>query len=133
MNGWIQLGGKRLPSQLKRQLKPWERAYIACAIDTEGSIVLDPRTTNGITTHYASCITIANTEKAFLKRIKEILGFGNIHTYKFNKSRQKHFKNIHTLLISRKNTLIDLLEQIIPYLIIKREQAKHLLSILQAI
>jgi len=118
---------KRLKSQLNHKLKAWERAYIACAIDTEGTVYLDPRTTDGVHVHYLADIIIANTDERFMAKIQEILGFGNIHEHHY--APEKHYKTVYTIHITRKNTIKDLLEQISPYLVIKKKIAKEMLKV----
>lgn len=92
-----------------------DAAYIAGFFDGEGSVLLYRRSKN-----IALRATFANTKRSILEWIQETIGAGNIVTT--THANSKHATS-HLLLINSQAAL-SFLEQVLPYLHIKAEQAQ---------
>jgi hypothetical protein len=99
---------------LVKELTEVEKAYVAMALDCEGSIVpqIGPD-------YYGIRIRIPNTSKPLVDRIKEIIGDGQVYVH--DKGRKKA---MWSYVLTGLNPVYDLLKQISPYLIVKSRQAK---------
>lgn len=107
-----------------------EKLYTACAIDTEGSISLLKRKRKygkmiKYHMHIYPRIKIGNTNLEWINYLREFLGIGNITTNGV-KFQEHNWKKAYIIVIGGWQDIHDLLEQIIPYLIIKRKQAELL-------
>ncbi|MBU7595094.1 hypothetical protein FVO58_21775 [Metabacillus halosaccharovorans] len=100
-------------------MEAWEVAYLAGIIDGEGSITLTRIHKNE---HRRPCITIASTDIELLNYIKSLTG--GIISNKKNYNPEKH-KDSFTLNIKKKEKVIDILVQVLPYLRVptKRKRA----------
>jgi len=107
---------QNIPSRIK-SLTKWQRAYIACAIDGEGSITKRTED-NGFRVH------IANTHLGFLENIRKMTRGGRIMINRREQPRQKHCYSLYF----RRREILDLLPQLLPYLIIKKDIAKLILE-----
>lgn len=104
-----------------RALTELEKAYLACAIDTEGCIIESTRLGKPMTR-----ILVTNTNKAFLEKLREITGIGYIYT-------RWHDQNVrHSLCfewhVNRRKEVIDLSKAILEYLIIKKAKASIIIE-----
>lgn len=63
----------------------------------------------------------------FLNYIKKILGIGNL-SHNGAKWKERNWKKAYVIVIGSWQDIHDILEQIIPYLIIKKKQAELLLE-----
>jgi len=98
-------------------------AWLAGIIDCDGGFYIERSKApwkRGKT--YRPILQIANTNKAFLEKIKEILGFGMIRELKNAKSRNNKWKKEYELRIFA-NGIRRIVPNILPFLLIKREQA----------
>lgn len=95
-------------------LKNWEWGYIAGFIDGEGYINLKDY----------NLIAISNTDKSSIDWLAEKL------KCKYTEIRPKTDKRkiLYTLRISRKMAILKILEKLLPYLIIKKEKAKLMIT-----
>lgn len=96
------------------QLTPTQAAYVAGFFDGEGSAYLYLRRDA-----VAMRATFANTNLEGLKTLQEWFGAGNIVT----KAREEKHKVSHMLILNSDSAL-SLLEQIQPYVILKKEQVR---------
>ncbi|SHE85984.1 LAGLIDADG-like domain-containing protein [Tissierella praeacuta DSM 18095] len=101
-----------------------EKAYIAGIIDGEGSIMLTRFHKNQ---YHSPCVSISSTDLELLEWVKNTVKSGKITTKK-NYNEEKH-KNSYTYTIIY-NEAIQLLQDIEPYLIIKKKKsrAQHIIS-----
>ena len=105
-------------------MKPYERAWLAAAIDGEGTIGVykchsasrNKERPYSYTTH----VSIANTDARFCLRALHITKLGTVFQNYSNSRRAKHHKVYYIWNTSRVSFLCELL----PYLIIKNEQAR---------
>ena len=96
-----------------RKLSNIERAYVACAIDTDGCII----------SRY-KYVVVTNTDLPFLEHIQKICGGGIIRRRKF---RPKQWKVGYELRFRWKE--VDaLLPQIVKFLFIKKNKAEGILK-----
>lgn len=101
-----------------------EKAYIAGIIDGEGSISLTKQSSNQ---HPSPVVSVASTDLELLEWLQKTIGSGTIIKKKnYNPTRHK---DSYTYSVIR-NTAIDLLHDISPYLIIhkKHKRAKHIVE-----
>lgn len=115
-----------------KKLSDVERVYIACSLDTEGSISLlkKRRKYCGMINyhiHFYPRLKVGNTNTDFLNYIKKILGIGNL-SHNGAKWKENNWKKAYVIVIGSWQDIHDILEQIIPYLIIKKKQAELLLE-----
>lgn len=98
-----------------KELSPVDAAYLAGFMDGEGSIMLTPRRDK-----VSVKLSATNTDLNILEWITEVTGVGNVskqHLYSENR-RQTWF------FYCNSDAAISIIEQILPYLKIKSEQAK---------
>ena len=118
-------GLKKNNNPIKSQigkLPKWKCAYLAGCIDTDGCIHVkakDDLTGKGE-------VEVANTNLHFLQNLQGMINGGYLGMYK----RRKHYLWCHRLCF-RINECRDLLPQIIPFLVIKKEKAEVLLQRIQ--
>ena len=106
-----------------------EKAYTAGIVDGEGSIFirfrLRERGRHGISHEFTTSISIANTNKDMLHWLQRIW---NLDTkLLFRKGNEKN-KDVWTLRVENKHAIRLMLNEILPYLIIKRKNAELLLD-----
>ncbi|WP_261134255.1 LAGLIDADG family homing endonuclease [Bacillus sp. Marseille-Q3570] len=99
-------------------MKNWEAVYLAGIIDGEGSITL---TRMHEKEHRRPCVTIPSTDKELLDYIKTLIN-GSI-TKKKNYNPGIH-KDSFTLNIKKKKDVFYVLQNITPYLRIKKKKLR---------
>lgn len=100
--------------------------WIACAIDTEGSIMLnrkeDDRCYNGY--YYKVYISISNTNTDWLNEIARLTRYSGRKDYGSKIIQDKRqWKTVFKYTISSMPTVYTILKQILQWFIIKKEQA----------
>ncbi len=106
-----------------RMLAETEKAWLAAAIDGEGSIGFYDFGREG----RRVSITISNTNEPFIRRVKEIVGCGGSITRTAFASDHKGRKPIYHYNLKGSARCYKLLKQITPFLIIKREKAEKII------
>jgi len=111
-------------------MKEWERAWLAAAIDGEGTISLHRNGGGKVRPSlrgfsYAPIVLVCNTNLDFCKFAQKITGVGRIQTIK----RKAPYKTLYRWVVTGRRCKPILLE-ICPYLIIKE---KHAFSLFEAI
>lgn len=121
-----------------RILTDYEKGFIIAAIDGEGSISINEKifkqkyvwgkktTKRKGYKQYCPIISISNTNKPFLEKIKKILGVGYFTRSKANVKRNK--KESWRFSIENMADIKSLLTQIIDGLIVRKPQAQILLD-----
>lgn len=107
-----------LSRTIKINLKKSEKAWLACAIDCDGCIFL---TNNSSKKDYCPILNFTNTKKEIVEYFKNVL--------KINKKieinpRHKNHKAEYSIRITSMPLIYVILKQILPFFIIKKEQAK---------
>jgi hypothetical protein len=100
---------------LCQAISPTEAAYIAGFFDGEGTVSIYKRGSS-----YATKIAITNTHLPVIQYIATVVGGGS---YKLKKARSSRHKQGYTWIVNA-DFARTLLEQLLPYLIVKQEQAK---------
>lgn len=107
-----------------RKFTSVEAAWLAAAIDGEGSIGLYNYTNDGRRT----VIQMGNTSKAFVTEFRRIIGCGSqILRHNMGKDH-KGRKPMHYYNLKGSRRCCLVLTQVIPYLIIKKIKAKRIVA-----
>ncbi len=103
-----------------------DKIYIAGFVDGEGSIMINCyKPKHKERKAFRGRFEVANTNKPIIEYIKNRFDLGEIRQYK--KRSLKH-KQAYYFQIGKQQEIIKALEQILPYLKIKQEQAKILIE-----
>jgi len=109
-----------------RKMNALERAWLAGVIDGEGSIflskVVDHDYRRGF--YYRPELFVSNSNRMFLIRIAEIVGEGTVHRAKKGGNGAK----TRWEYVASAGVLRAVLPQLLPYLIVKRQQAEKMLE-----
>lgn len=119
----LQIGG-RMPLDRPKNMTEIEKAWLAAAVDGEGTIGFynGGITKNGNKKWIRTEICICNTNKDFLLHAKDLTGVGNISV----KHRERRKPTYEWSTHGRKIAII--IDQILPYLIIKKQTALNTLK-----
>lgn len=102
------------------QLSEMQKVWLACAIDTEGSILVTHH-------HYPSgspferwyfCIEVSNTDMPFIEHVGQIVQ----ERVRWMKPKENR-KQAYMIKVGSAPKIFGILQQIIPYLIVKRNKA----------
>lgn len=104
-----------------------EKVWLACAIDGEGWIGL---TRNPGNKQYRTRIELANTNLQFTQRAYEITGKGSISIDRERKII-RGWNPVYMWRIGKMSDCLEILNEIYPYLIIKKEKAQRVLLFLK--
>ena len=107
---------------LKDRLTEAERAYLAGIFDGEGCVGYYKRQGNRSTYSYVAMVLISQSDFRLMSWLENKIGFGSITT----RAGKKHFE--YHWQINKKSVVIDFLEAIEPYLVLKGEQVRTLLT-----
>jgi len=116
----IKRDNKKLKQCKVKSLSEPEKAYIAGFIDADGTLIIS-KSKNIFTPR----IVIGNCDKPVLEIMNGWIGVGAIYTKKMNNPTHR---TLYHYSIGRHVTLIKLLPQLIPYLILKRKRAELILE-----
>lgn len=112
-----------------RTMSEPEKAWLAATIDGEGSIGLyNFKSGRSVT------IQIGNTNRAFVARMKEIIGCGSSileRQYNSTLSNHKGRKPIYFYCLKGSNRCYWVLIQVVDYLIIKKDKAQKIIKELE--
>ena len=100
-----------------------EKSWLACAIDGEGSLGI--RST-GLKRNQYSRFMVANTDYKFIKKVSKLTE-GKITTQRQSKGHLGK-KTVYWVTINKHKDVLDILKQILPYLIIKKKKAKRIIT-----
>ena len=104
---------------------------LAWAIDCEGSIIIVKRKpTKERRGGYQATVQIAMCDKEFPIAMKEIFKCGTIQVRKRYKDNKKH-RDLYFWLVQNQKDTKRILENIEPYLIVKKEKARIVLEFLK--
>jgi len=106
-----------------RNLTETEKACLAGVIDGEGSVGIY-RSADGRRIEVQVC----NTRFGFIAKIRDVVGCGSICTRHFHGSLHKGRKPLYQYTMKGSERRLKLLEQVLPYLIVKREKAEAILN-----
>lgn len=101
-------------------------AYLAGLVDGEGCITIvkckEKRTKQGF--RFFPLVVITNSSKDLIENVRDIIGFGRIY---FRKESSR-WRKLYQLKIQDMKNIIGFLEGILPFLILKKEQAEILIN-----
>lgn len=100
-----------------------DAAYFAGIVDGEGCIQLQPSTNKHGKTYVSARVSIDNTNLAVLERAHTLFG-GSIHKKPANKWSKRQLY----AWVASGNEALELCRQIVPYMIIKQNQAELLIA-----
>jgi hypothetical protein len=100
-----------------KELALHEKTWLACAIDAEGTISLYVQSNDRTITPY---IGIYNTHPDFCQRAWQLTLLGHVRVA----NRPTGNKPVFVWEIRKQSEVLELIETVEPYLIIKREQAR---------
>lgn len=104
------------------KLTETEKSWLACAIDGEGHMGL--RTTGPKHNQYTRFM-IANTNHKFIEKASKLTGC-KITILQHTKGHLGK-KTIYAIAVNKHKIVLEILEQILPYLIIKKKKAKEII------
>lgn len=115
-----------------KKLNEVEKAYLACALDSEGTISLFKRKRKyggmkRFRDHFCPRVKIGNSNDEFISYLHSLVG-GYIYRNISNKKRNPNWKIVKVIVIARWKEISILLEQVLPYMIIKKRQAELLIE-----
>jgi len=96
-----------------------EKSWLACSLDSEGTVGIGHRVLNykgRKISEFYPYLAISNLNRAYLQHARRIIGSGYLG----------ESKGVYQLSIKKQTVILEVLEDIFPYLIIKRKRA-HLL------
>ncbi len=104
----------KLPERTLNTLSRWQKAYIACAVDTEGCCTV-------VGSSPSASLQITNTNRPWLEYLQTIIGGGRIICHS-SAGRKKYAYYLYF----RRHEIQQIVPQILPYIRIKKNQAKLL-------
>ncbi len=110
-----------------RKFKTWEAAWLAGVIDGEGSIGLYTYGKEG----RRVLIQLANTSKEFVDRVREVIGCGSQVNRTNQHKSHKGRKPMHSFSLKGSTRCYWVLQQITPFLIIKKQLALNIIKELE--
>lgn len=105
-----------------------DTVWLACAIDGEGNVGLTNSKGSSFSNHYAPVIKITNTKKEFVEKASEIM---KINLSYIMRSYKDGWKELYATVTGKQSKVKAVLIEVLPFLIIKREQAKLVLEWIQ--
>jgi hypothetical protein len=109
----------------------WEMAWLACAMDSEGSLCVSLKVKDGAKLYLRPIIEINNTSRAYIQRCCDLLDNLGIDSYSVYE-RFPSFsatKSVHILNIRGQKSVVTLLSAVSPYLIIKQDFAYAIIGL----
>lgn len=107
-----------------RRFSDVDASWLAATIDGEGSIGLYKRGGSGRTV----IIQMANTDKAFVQHMRDVIGCGSTIRRVVFQASHKGRKPMYKFSLEGSGRVKQVLEQILPFLIIKKVKAKSILK-----
>lgn len=107
------------------------KVWLAAVMDAEGSFVVFPKHYKGKQCRsYGFKVSCFNTDERFVDFFVDCCEAIGAKAWKSSRTRRKHlWKTEHTAHVSDLDSLVTLLEAILPYLVIKRDIAREILYI----
>lgn len=109
------------PTDRIRKLTDREAAYLAGIIDGEGCIHF--LKDNGRSVR----VTVVNTSALLIDWLRGVGGHVTVNRHRFSEKRKSQ-KRVHAWTVGSWRTVHDVLEQVAPFMIIKRAKAEHAIA-----
>ena len=108
----------------------WARGWLAGLIDGEGTITVRYLKRRDGSRRYQPIIVISNKERRLLEKVQELIGHGRISSYgKYHIRRHPNWSQVYRLEIKGSRIVLEILQSVYPYLVIKRKQAELVMKI----
>lgn len=108
-------------------MKNTDKAYIAGFLDADGSIsIIHHKRSNG-SVNYDTKVRITNTYEDTIERIRDMIPYKSVKVYKRDR-RQPNYATSYDLVLNSREDIADLLEDIYPYLITKKDRASLMIE-----
>jgi hypothetical protein len=108
-------------------MKQWEKAWLAAAIDREGSITHSYCGDSYCRLrHYR--LSISNVNYAILRRTSRLIGFGKISKRNLKANKLP----LHMYVLTDSRVLHDVLNEVLPFLIVKRNRSRKVSKYLES-
>lgn len=104
-----------------------EKVWLACAIDSEGSIVIGKAYRKGDGPIYVPIINVSNTHLGYVKYANKLIKKATGGSLLIEATKGK-YSPVYRAIISSFPRVISLLKLISPYLIVKKSRALNLLK-----
>ena len=115
-----------------RTMSESERAWLAAAIDGEGSLGIYMVNKAKPQEGRRMSVQVSNTNLAFVRRVRDIVGAGTItardYLSKLSTSQHQGKNTMYQFSLRGHIRGMQVISQILPYLIIKREKAESILE-----
>lgn len=110
--------------------KKW--VYLAGFIDADGCICIskDKRKNRKNIRYYCS-VTVTNTNNKIMEWLKENITEIKYYIVNDKKSKYKNAKPVHIWKLTSHDNILFVLEKILPYLVIKKEQAINMIKFIK--
>jgi len=129
-HGWSQ----HAPASTYQHLTEAEKAYIAGIVDGEGHIEIGiGRGRTSKPARYTVSVVISNTDYGLLDWLQRRLPGSYINERVHGKNRKPHWKPAWTLRLHRRGSVLSLLTELLPYLIVKRTRALEAMTAIRGI
>ena len=115
-------------------LAEWEKAWLACALDTEGTIGLHSHNYADRPYSYSDpYVSFTNTDKRLVEFFRELIGGFNVASRKIGETRgkKKGHKPVFVFQTSKMSLIYTLLKEVRPYLVGKKRQAELLMEFIE--
>ncbi len=116
-------------SLVKTELSETQKAYLAGYLDGDGTITVgfckNKKSRRGFNPH--SDVSLITVHKNFVLKLQKMIG-GEVKTFIYEDTRSK--KEGYKLVFSNQASALAFLEAIVPYLILKKQQAKLMIRYL---
>jgi len=112
-------------------LKEVDKAWLACAIDSEGWFTYAFCGTLGCGDCPHPRIGISSTNKEYVEKVRSLIAYGDIKVWNSQASKKGVLPQ-YQYRVMKESVILRVLGEISPYLIVKREKAQELLKALKA-
>ena len=110
-----------------------DKVWLACFIDSEGSIFLSRRFSKKTgNVEYQAFSTIYNNHKSMIDRAAYLMNTSNVREKKRSIIDRVKRKQTYYTWVSKRDHLLLILEEILPYLMAKKKQAQIMIDWLKS-
>lgn len=120
---------KRSDKFIPKTYRPIDLAYMAGIIDGEGCLYIGQASRNfdgKITRHHRGLLKVDNTERILIEWIMKT--FKGLESSVMRKTSSKKYERIIHTWVATGDRLLDLCEQILPYLTIKKKHCVNMIK-----
>ena len=111
-------------------MKDVDAAWLAAAIDGEGTITVTKRKNKIVGDGYSPKITIGNNCEEFVEKARRIIGHGGIYSRKYEIRGESRIT--YQFNVGSRGVILLVLKEILPYLIVKKNNAEKIIAWLES-